>query len=588
MEDTRPFLCFPINTMHRKSPTFTMVLATWAIAQALTGCGVIPTNAENAVINTASRQTDSNVPRATFPRPDRCVIALENSPCLNPMFIGVAVSGGGARAANFGLGVLTTLTNLGLYDDVTAISSVSGGSLAAASFALAPPATNEEFKKRAEVFRTDFLHQWILESIKPTNLIPTLASGRNATRSLADVFDQTVFEGARFEQLGVREAGAPALLINASRLHLVPSSRPLTTRGTNSSPNGLQGFTFTQEAFDELGSDLSHMRIADAVAASGAYPGVFDGLTLQNFNSENYGVPKNQYLHLSDGGTSDNLGVDALLHAYGEALISIQDASCLMIVVDAHVHDPLDRSASIPDMRTGPMDYLISPSFSRAFDLLLDRRREDQLRSIGIQLSSYHPKRFSPEVEIPLDNQSFWGDGWSASRGISMVEGEELRLVGGKHVTHATCAVWHIALDRLLELTTDGNRRQRASFHGQEEPSKYSDKETRDKKLVQLDRFVNTIQTNYKLSVNGKCTVKKIQDSLFEAAVQLTADDKESLNSLEQWLRQHHREQIAEKVEQGLKWYAERGDTLDQETPKYRDVPAATPGSISDSIQCDD
>ena len=114
------------------------------------------------------------------------------------MFIGVAVSGGGARAANFGLGVLTALTNLGLYSDVTAISSVSGGSLAAASFALAPPSTNEEFKKRAEVFRTDFLHQWILKSLKPTNMITTLASGRNATRSLADVFDQTAFEGARF------------------------------------------------------------------------------------------------------------------------------------------------------------------------------------------------------------------------------------------------------------------------------------------------------------------------------------------------------------------------------------------------------
>lgn len=574
--------------MHRKSSALTTILATWAIAQAFTGCGVIPTNTENAVINTARRQTNNNVARATFPAPQRCVIALENSPCLNPMFIGVAVSGGGARAANFGLGVLTALTKLGLYDDVTAISSVSGGSLAAASFALAPPATNDEFKKRAEVFRTDFLHKWILESLKPTNMISTLASGRNATRSLADVFDQTVLDGARFEQLGAREAGAPALLINASLLHLVPSSRPLTTRGTNSSPNGLQGFTFTQEAFDELGSDLSHMRIADAVAASGAYPGVFDGLTLQNFNSEIYGVPKSQYLHLSDGGTSDNLGVDALLHAYGDVLASIQDASCLMIVVDAHVHDPLDRSASIPDMRTSPMDYLISPSFSRAFDLLLDRRREDQLRSIGIQLSSYHPKRFSPEVEISLDNQSFWGDGWSASRGISMVEGQELRLVGGKHVTHAKCAVWHIALDRLLELTTYGNQRQRASFHGQEEPSKYLDEETRDKKLVRLDRFVNTIQTNYKLSVNGKCTAKKIQDSLFEAADQLTINDKESLNSLGQWLRQHHRGQIADRVEQGLKWYVKRGDTLDQRTPKYRDVPATTPGAISDSIQCDD
>jgi len=560
----------------------------WAITQLLTGCGLISINPEKSVINTVSTQTSSTVARATAPKPERCLMALQNSPCLNPMFIGVAVSGGGARAANFGLGVLTALTNLGLYNNVTAISSVSGGSLAAASFALAPPADDIEFKKRAELFRTDFLHKWMLDSIKPGNMISTLASGRNATRSLADVFDKTVFAGAQFQQLGARKDGAPALLINASLLHLVPSSRPLTTRGTNSSPNGLQGFTFTQESFDELGSDLSHMRIADAVAASGAYPGIFNGLTLKNFNSEIYGVPKSQYLHLSDGGTSDNLGVDALLHAYGESLASIQQASCLMIVVDAHVHDPLDRSASIPDIRTGPMDYLISPSFSRAFELLLDRRREDQLRSIGIQLSSYHPKRFSPEVEIALDNQSFWGDGWSTSRGISIVEGQEFKLAGGKHITHATCAVWHIALDRLLELTKYGNQRQRASFHGQEESSQYLDEEVRDKKLVKLDRFVNTIQTNYKLSVNGKCTAKKIQDSLFEAANQLTTNDRESLTSLSKWLRSHHREQLANNVEQGLNWYAKRGDTLEKNTPNYLYVSATTPKFISDSIQCYD
>lgn len=523
-----------------------------------------------------------------FPHPESCVIALKDSPCLHPMFIGVAVSGGGSRAANFGLGVLMQLQNLGIYGDVTAISSVSGGSLAAASFAIAPPANEMQFDQRSAVFRTDFLQTWLLDSAKPNNLIASMASGRNATHSLADVFDQKIFNGTRFGQLGAPETGAPVLLINASLLHPVPSSRPLTTRGLNSPSDQLQGFTFTQEAFNELGSDLGKMRIADAVATSGAYPGLFHGMTLQHFYSEDYGIPRSKYLHLSDGGTSDNLGVDALLHAYGETLFAIQDVSCLLVVVDAHVTDPMDRSSAVADIRTSPVDYIVSPSFAKAFDLLLDRRREDQLRGIGIELASDHPKRFAGEVQIPLRNQAFWGDGRSASRGRSMAEGREMRLVGGTEVTVGRCAVWHVALDRLLELTKDGTRRQRGTFRHQQEPSRYTDADTRDKKLVDLERFVNTIQTNYKLKINGKCSPKTIQDALFSAAYQLTVADGDSLNSLKQWLRQHHRPQLANNIDQALAWYSEQGDVLSVETPTYHIEAATSASAISDSLVCDD
>lgn len=515
-------------------------------------------------------------------------MALQGSPCLHPMFIGVAVSGGGARAANFGLGVLTQLDNLGIYGDVTAISSVSGGSLAAASFAISPPIDDEQFNKRAAVFRTDFLQSWLLDSVKPNNFIASLTSGRNSTHSLADVFDRTVFDGARFGQLGVRKSGSPSLLINASLLHPVPSSRPLTTRGLNSPADQLQGFTFTQEVFNELGSDLAQMRIADAVAASGAYPGLFHSLTLENFDAKASGIPRSKYLHLSDGGTSDNLGIDALLHAYGETLFYIQDASCLLIVVDSHVTDPLDRSQAVADIRTTPFDYIVSPSFFKAFDLLLDRRREDQLRGIGIELASDHPKRFVSEVQISLGNQAFWGNGRSASRGRSLVEGREMRLVGGKQITHAPCAVWHIALDRLMELTKDGSKRQRGAFRNQQESAQYTDTDERDQKFLKLNEFVNTIRTNYKLEVNGKCSTKTIQDALFTAAFQLTAGDDDSLNSLQQWFRQHHRPQLADNIDAELAWYRKHDDSRKVTPPDYQIKGAANSDAISDSVICNE
>jgi len=55
------------------------------------------------------------VPRATMNwRPDK------------PNFVGVAISGGGSRAANFGMAVLTELQAQGMLAHVDAISAVSG------------------------------------------------------------------------------------------------------------------------------------------------------------------------------------------------------------------------------------------------------------------------------------------------------------------------------------------------------------------------------------------------------------------------------------------------------------------------------
>ena len=47
-------------------------------------------------------------------------------------FIGLALSGGGSRAANFGSAVLWELDRLGILQHVQYISTVSGGSLAGA------------------------------------------------------------------------------------------------------------------------------------------------------------------------------------------------------------------------------------------------------------------------------------------------------------------------------------------------------------------------------------------------------------------------------------------------------------------------
>jgi NTE family protein len=65
--------------------------------------------------------------------------------------IGLALSGGGQRAAAFHLGVLKKLHTLGILDKIRAISSISGGSIIAAYYLL--------YKENFEKFYLDFIEK---------------------------------------------------------------------------------------------------------------------------------------------------------------------------------------------------------------------------------------------------------------------------------------------------------------------------------------------------------------------------------------------------------------------------------------------
>jgi hypothetical protein len=58
-----------------------------------------------------------------------------SDPDVPDVFVGPAISGGGSRAAAFGMAVLEQLQQLGILQHVTAISTTSGGGLAGAYYA---------------------------------------------------------------------------------------------------------------------------------------------------------------------------------------------------------------------------------------------------------------------------------------------------------------------------------------------------------------------------------------------------------------------------------------------------------------------
>ena len=231
--------------------------------------------------------------------------------------LALAFSGGGSRAAALAYGVLLELrdTRIGagherrLLDEVDAISAVSGGSFTAAYYGLHGEATFRDFEPA--FLRRDLTADVLQRILNPLRWFTS--EGRSA--AAATLYDNTIFKGATFADLQRR--GGPLIVINASDLE----------SGTR--------FAFLQEHFDLLCSDLQDYPLADAVAASSAVPVLFEPMVLENHAGctppalpqaaadapqlqqvieglRGYADKRQRhYIHLADGGLTDNLGLRA-------------------------------------------------------------------------------------------------------------------------------------------------------------------------------------------------------------------------------------------------------------------------------------
>jgi len=209
------------------------------------------------------------------------------------VFFGVAVSGGGSRSANFAAPCMFELEQLGLLQRVDYISSVSGGSLTAAYYCVATP---DEW--RADIVQRKLTHSFaddaLIPMFMPWNWIPLTFSDWDRSDLLADSFQKHVFSRkGKALTFGDLRPDRPRLLINATDLQ---SGKP---------------FVFSNESFELINSDLSKYPIAYAVTASAAVPVLLHHVTLRD-----YSTTFKQYVHLIDGGVTDNLGIRTLTDLY--------------------------------------------------------------------------------------------------------------------------------------------------------------------------------------------------------------------------------------------------------------------------------
>ena len=318
----------------------------------------------------------------------------------------LAFSGGGARAAALAYGVMLELRDTqvivegqgrALLEDVKVISAVSGGSFTAAYYGLYGDAIFNRFEE--DVLEQDLETEITRRVLSLSHLLSNNSRGEAASQ----VYSEHLFGDRTFADM--RTKNAPLILINASDLS-----------------SGAR-ISFVQDFFSLLCSDIDSFPIAKAVAASAGVPLLFEPVVLENFDTCDVtpalerlqqaadefngsqmelavqSIAKlanekqtHRYLHLVDGGITDNLGLRSiyeLVELYGgiEAFMEIMgrtaDSRSVLISVDAAV----DSSFGIGQV---PDEPSVEQSINAVTDIQLHRYNASTLELMRNEFGRWH------------------------------------------------------------------------------------------------------------------------------------------------------------------------------------------------------
>lgn len=289
----------------------------------LSACAHYPVNPKIESIDTLLKEKDAMI--------------AGSSQGSKEFFFVLAFSGGGTRAAAMAYGVLEALNSVKipsngttstlsankekrtLLQEVDVISSVSGGSFTAAYYGLYGDQIFKDFKER---FLTRNVQRGLLTRVlfNPYNWFRLWSSKFGKSDLASEYYDKILFNGATMGDILQRHG--PVVRIQATDI------------------SGGFPFDFTLPTFAAICSDLQSYPVSRAVAASAAFPGPFTPIVLKNYggqcgfkepgwvqqavkardtSSREYHTAKRmhayfdaetkQFIHLIDGGVSDNLGV---------------------------------------------------------------------------------------------------------------------------------------------------------------------------------------------------------------------------------------------------------------------------------------
>lgn len=301
--------------------------------------------------------------------------AAERPECVTPatdhdVLIGLAVSGGGSRAALFAAGAFEALSKIrvgpekrSLLEQVSYISSVSGGSMASSYFVARKPghavpilgpegALTQEYQDFFNRFKEDM--KFDLEGLILRRQLFRLRWINPAWTawSLAELLDESYLKGMTFKELSIREAqgDSPRLMINTTLynngrrfvistvpreasqydvfldLHRMGGARKLDDEGEQILRTRWESLhSVTPE---DIKLDTCPIRVAAAVVGSMSFPPVVGPISFQVKGQD-------KYWHVGDGGLADNTGAESLLMVFLKKLQEGKARRALIISFDS-------------------------------------------------------------------------------------------------------------------------------------------------------------------------------------------------------------------------------------------------------------
>ena len=234
-------------------------------------------------------------------------------------FVGLALSGGGARAAVFGAAGMHELAKLGLLQDVSYVSSVSGGGFPASYWAInnmpeTPGAEQDQyFKHMSQTVAKDYFNAIHWSQIKnpsrlmsPSRRLLSLQEGLQREGFLNVGSDATVAnlpkDRAFFFNAVSYDTGRRFVISN----HALP--HPDNTAASRL-PSAIRALSFSDGTTNRAAP--AKFPISLAVATSAAFPPYLGPLTV-----EIDGPDGTEFWHLGDGGVLENPGVETLREAF--------------------------------------------------------------------------------------------------------------------------------------------------------------------------------------------------------------------------------------------------------------------------------
>lgn len=220
--------------------------------------------------------------------------------------VGLAFSGGGFRATAFGLGALRALHDRGALPDVRAVSGISGGSLLTAMWAYGPADFNA-----FDASVTDLLQRGLHSELARRTFTPRRTAGNIVSFAAALAPGRSRRRSTRTEALvdalASRDFGARDMTeVTHPGLSTIISATDLSTGDAVRFGNEVSSCS-------PLGLITNQVPVADAVAASAAFPVLLPALNRTYTFRQTDGVEHTKAVLMTDGGVYDNLGVTPLL-----------------------------------------------------------------------------------------------------------------------------------------------------------------------------------------------------------------------------------------------------------------------------------